>query len=122
MKVILKQPGLKAETVELDTIGLADLQHYCEGRVECPYVPELSEAGVTMWANEEGIIQRMPINLIIDHVDFFQPMPIVGPVLFTGSDGDGGTIGLTDAQIEKVKRFSIEQQPTPRKLVKLFGH
>lgn len=121
MKAILKQPGLPAEVIELEQIGLAELQHYCEGLVEAPYVPGLNESGVTLWANEEGVIRRMKLNLVIEHVDFYAPMPIVGPVLLTGSNGDGETVGLTEVQIEEAQRFLTEAQPTLRQVINLFA-
>ena len=119
MKMILKQPGLKPETIEQDEIRLADLQHYVEGNVECPYIPGLSEAGVTMWANEEGLILRMQPNLIIDLECFFEPMLIVGPVLFTSSDDEGNTTGLTPEQEQEVQDFLATQEATFEKAVKI---
>lgn len=113
MKFIHLSPGGTPEAIELEKIGLADLQHYVEGYVESPYVPGLNEQGIVLWANEEGPIHQMRPNLLIEHSSLFEPMLIVGPVVFTSLDDDTGeTTGLTDEQVEKVKTFVDQARMT----------
>jgi hypothetical protein len=108
MKFIVLSPNDKPKTIEQPEIALADLQHWVEGYVECPYIPGLNEAGVTLWANEEGLIQQMQPNLAINHPDFFETMVIVGPVVFTSSNKSGDTTGLNAKQLKLVTEW-IEQ-------------
>jgi hypothetical protein len=119
MKFILKQPGLKPEVVEQDAIKLADLQHYVEGTVTTAYVPSLAKVGegVTLWANDDGLCLGMTPNVGFFDADFFEPMILVGPILVTGSDEEGETIGLTDEQVEQVKAVLVE---AAKKLPKLL--
>lgn len=101
MKAVYKAPGLAPEVLTLDGLELSTLQHYCEGTVCAPFVPCFK--GMTLWANDEGVIYGMRPNVVFDSVDFFEPMVIVGPILVTGISRTGKTIGLKDEQVEKVK-------------------
>lgn len=104
MKIVLKQPGLKPEVIEVEKIGLDTLQHYCEGLVTCPGLPHLNERGISLWANDEGLCIGMKPNIQFFEDDWFAPMDLVGPILLTGHDGEGETVGLTDEQIA----FAVE--------------
>lgn len=111
MKFILKQAGLDAETIEQDKIDLATLQHYCEGYITTAFVPSLAEAGVTVWANDEGILMGMPPNVgyFVDGYDGTKhPMVLFGPLLFTSSDDEGETTGLTAEQEGAVRAFTAK--------------
>lgn len=104
MTMVLKRPGLPPEVIVMpEGIKLADLQHYVEGLVTCPYVPGLNEQGLSLWANDEGLCIGMEPNLAFFEADWFEPMLIVGPVLVTGHNEDGETIGLTPEQVETAK-------------------
>lgn len=100
MKFVLKQPGLKPEVVEHESINLSTLQHYVEGTVTCPYIPHLNEKGISLWANDDGLCIGMKPNVRFFEDDWFAPMDIVGPVLMTGHDEEGETVGLTDEQVK----------------------
>lgn len=108
MKFILKQAGLDAEVIEQDKIGLATLQHYCEGYVTTAHVPELAEVGVTVWANDEGILMGMAPNLghVLEGFGGKHPQVLFGPVVFTSSNREGETTGLNERQEAAVKAFT----------------
>jgi hypothetical protein len=108
MKYLTKRPGSQVAEVESAKITLKDLQREVEGLVTCPYVPGLNEAGITMWANDEGLLLGMEPNLRIMMHNFFEPMFIVGPVVFTSSDKNGNTRGLSKTQLAKVREFLAE--------------
>lgn len=116
MKFIVLTPGGSPEIKDQPKIALADLQHWVEGYVECPYVPGLNEAGISLWANEEGLIQQMTPNLLIDQPDFFEPMVIVGPVVFTSSDRHGNTKGLNQKQLDLLNSWISENRWTTGRL------
>jgi hypothetical protein len=118
MKFILKQPGLKPEVVEQDSIGLSTLQHYVEGTVTCPHVPGLEKIGATLWANDDGLCLDMEPNLALFESGWYEPMLIVGPVLVTGVNQEGDTVGLTDDQVEKAKAILTNAE---KLLIKLLG-
>jgi hypothetical protein len=63
-----------------------------------------------MWVNEDGKMTRLPFNqaatsIFIKHrggSDY-----IVGQVVFTGgTDDDGNSLGLTEAQIQQLKTYA----------------
>jgi hypothetical protein len=104
MLYITKGPaGAPAERQEDEIINLATLQHYCEGLVTCPYIPELNEQGITLWANDEGLCLSMAPNL--GFLVNGYPMVIVGPIMFTSSNDEGDTTGLCEKQAEFVEGF-----------------
>ena len=105
MKAITQKPGESPEVIEL-TKGetLKELQGLVGGYVTTFYVPvgaegSFDEEGITAWANDEGLLEGLQPNLLA------AGQPIVGPVVFTGHDDEGDTIGLTDAQAELVMTF-----------------
>jgi hypothetical protein len=59
----------------------------------------LEANGITAWANEEGLYERLEPNILV------YGQPIVGPVVFTGHNNKGETIALTDDQAEIVGAF-----------------
>lgn len=103
MKFVFKTPGGRPEVMEEIKINLAALQHFCEGLVTCPYIPQLATEGITLWANDDGLIQQMYPNIGIKVNGY--PMVIVGPMVFTSVNAEGDTIGLTADQIEFVNAF-----------------
>lgn len=99
MKSIIKNPGEDAQTVELKGDTLPALQASVGGYVETVYHEVLEDAGITAWANEEGLLVGLSPNLLV------YGQPIVGPVVFTGHNDEGETIALTDEQAEIVGAF-----------------
>lgn len=100
IRVVTKTPGAEPVTTDLPH-GLRTLQEAVGGYVEAPYIPGLNEAGITMWANEEGKILGLPGNFwIFGGRDF-----VAGPVIFTGHNDEGETLGLTDEQTARVLAF-----------------
>jgi len=98
MKAIVQNPGESPKTVELSET-LKDLQGLVGGYVTTFYVPEFEEAGITAWANDEGLLIGQQPNL------FVYGQPIVGPVVFTGHNDEGETVGLTGPQEALVRTF-----------------
>ena len=99
MKYIAKHPGHDAEVIETDRISLADMQHHVGGLITTAYHPKLAEAGIDMFANDEGLLIGMQ-----PHLGFSthgHATVIVGPVILVACDEEGETIGLTDSQIEE---------------------
>jgi hypothetical protein len=104
MKYVVKHPGQPAETIESETIGLKTLQHHVGGLITGAYVPELAEKGIDVFANDEGLLMGLQPNIgwmIESH-----PMILVGGLVFTSSDEEGETIGLTEEQIKAVEEFT----------------
>lgn len=57
------------------------------------------QKGLVGWCNDEGMLRNLPISLHrIVRNEYNQPL--FGNVVITGSDDEGGTISLTDEQIE----------------------
>jgi hypothetical protein len=99
MKAIVQKPVEAAETVELVGNTLKALQGHVGGYITTFYVPGFEEEGITAWADDEGLLRRSKPNLLA------AGQPIVGTVVFTGHDDEGGTIALTDEQGKLVFRF-----------------
>ena len=102
-KLIVKNPGCGPIVQEVEKIDLDLLQSKVKGNIASPLIPTLAETGVTLFANDEGLLARMSPNVtysIAGHNEL-----IVGPVVFVGTDGEGETVGLTDVQVEVVRTF-----------------
>ena len=110
MKAITKKPGEKPETIEIEGDSLKALQGLVGGYITTFYVPvgegSFDEKGITSWANDEGLMIGQELNILA------AGQPIVGPVVFTGHDDEGDTVGLTDAQAETVLAFLVEATPS----------
>ena len=102
IRSIVKNPGESPQRVELSHEGegaLQALQSAVKGMITTFYVPFLDRAGVTVWANDEGLLIGLSPNLWVGQ------QPIVGPVCFTSTNEDGDTTSLTDEQAEVVRRW-----------------
>ena len=99
MKAIVQQPGAEPEVVALEGDTLKGLQSLVGGYITTFYVPEFEEAGITAWANDEGLLLGQQPNLVACG------QPIVGPVVFTGHNDEGETVGLTEHQESLVRAF-----------------
>jgi len=90
-RAVVKNPGESPKVIDLRK-GINHLQELVGGYFTTVYVDSLDEAGITVWASDEGLMLRQDPNLSIGG------QIIVGPVVFTGTDGDGGTVSLTRDQ------------------------
>lgn len=98
LAITLTAEGNKAEEIDLNEgeSQLSTLQKAVGGYIEAV---DLSD-NLTMWVNEEGKLNGLPINAIATllwekHFGFTDV--IVGDVIFTGGTGDEGeTLGLDD--------------------------
>lgn len=99
MRAILKKPGETAQETTLKGSTLEALQGLVEGYITTVYHEALDEAGITAWANDEGLLIGQEPNLLV------YGQPIVGPVVFTGHNDEGETVALTAEQAEMVGRF-----------------
>lgn len=113
MNYIVLHPGHQPEVIEAEKIGLADLQHHVGGLITSAYVHELEELGITVFANDEGLLQRLQPNIawMVQAYNGPQPMVLVGGLVFCAHDDEGETIGLTDGQIGAVKEFIEKVRP-----------
>ena len=92
MRALLKQPGLKAEIIDIPN-ELEALQREVNGYIETITLTR----HLAMICNEEGRIRNMLPNFYL-HGEL-----IVGPVLFVGVKGDGFR-DITDDEIAQAKR------------------
>ncbi len=99
MKAIVQKPGESPETVALEGDTLKALQGLVGGYITTVYHEALEESGITAWAHDEGLLIGLTPNLVV------YGQPIVGPVVFTGHNDEGETVGLTAEQEEIVHRF-----------------
>jgi hypothetical protein len=106
MKYIVKAPGFAPEVIEAEGISLADMQHHVEGTITLAPAPKLEEAGIDMFANDDGLMLRLSPNL--GYLAWGHPQVIVGPVLLAACDEEGETIGLSEEQIEVGLAFLTE--------------
>lgn len=103
IKVIIKNSNEKCFITEIEQ-DLKSLQNAVGGYIEAPYVPVLTENGITMFINEEGkLLNLKPSIAIMSNGEFIDV--IAGSAVFTSSDEKGNTIGLNNEQIEIVKKF-----------------
>ena len=101
MKIVIKEPNKRAEVVEFEEDGkvleLEELQDLVGGYIE--YTGDDGLDGIDMILDEEGKLKGREFNFRTKY-DF-----LVGTVVFAFSNDEGETIGLTDEQVETVKRY-----------------
>jgi|TARA_R110000824_G_scaffold61993_2_gene164431 hypothetical protein len=90
-------------TTELRMIdGLSDMQEVVGGLIECACVV----GGSDMWANEEGLMIGMQVNMkaamLRAAVMGMTTYPIVGDVLLLGSTPEGESADVTQKTIDMV--------------------
>ena len=102
MKIITKEAGRPHETRTFETFGLEEMQAIVDGYIEPIYVGH----GVDMWLNDSGKLYNLPLNLVLGSDGEERKIldTIQGDIFFAGSDDEGGTVGLTDEQIEWVEQ------------------
>lgn len=77
---------------------LKALQTLVDGLIDCVSATALPEGQVLdVYVNDEGLLNEFSLN---PTASLLCERPIVGPVVFTRSNDDGDTVGLTDADIE----------------------
>lgn len=85
------------------------IRNAVDGWIERVHLPHLD---VDMWVNEEGKLNGLATNdqATLMWVRSYGPCDVIkGNVIFTGGvDGYGGTLGLSDAQIEAVKAQIVD--------------
>ena len=69
-------------------------------------------AGIDMWVNENGIAENLPYNptataIYWSHFGFMSGT-IFGDVVFTNSNDEGDTIGLTVGQLEYLNEIAFD--------------
>jgi len=106
MRVLFKAPGAAPEIQEIEH-SLETMQGLVGGLLTTAHDPELDEAGVTIWANDEGLMLEMKHNFL----DAYHQM-IVGPVFFSSHDDEGETTSLSDKQLELAQAY-CRAQPKP---------
>lgn len=80
MRVIKKEPGRRAQVVEIEN-DLKPLQEAVGGWIETYTLPN----GLCVICDEEGLLKRLPYNT------FFAGNHFVGPILIVGVDGEDFT-------------------------------
>lgn len=92
MKVIIKKPFEKPVVAEIEE-GLKPLQQLVGGLTDNVY--ELTQQNINILVNDEGKIYNLEPNFIVYGGNDI----VVGTAVFTGYDGEGNDISLTDEQI-----------------------
>ena len=94
------------------------LRSAVDGWIECVRIGSL---GIDLWVNEEGKIHGLPINFGVSYLywdEYKMPIldrfadPIVGDVIFTTSNDEGETTGLSDEQMKYLQQY-FAQAPSP---------
>ena len=98
IRVLIKEPGKDLEQ-RLIIPTLDTLQSIVGGWIE--FTKLTPSRNIDIICNEEGKILFMPNNFYVEWLDDV----IVGPVIFVRNDGYGGTEGLTDEDVEYIKKY-----------------
>lgn len=108
MKAIIAKTS--GEVVEVD-YERADEYNLLSGTVG-GYIESVQVMpSVTMWVNENGIGEELPLNYLGSlayFIAFNAQTPIVGDVIFTGGiDDEGETLELTDEGLEWLTKVEL---------------
>lgn len=79
---------------------LYNLQSLVGGFIEPVYLPEFTDQGIVLLANEEGLLARLDVN------ENLWPYFLVGPVVALSTEGDR-FVGLDDAQVEFMREWLV---------------
>ena len=106
-KVIVRNQDEDYKVVNVDNeIELEFMQDVVQGYIErIAYVKELEQRNIDMWINEEGkLIEGLKPTFITIQKDTGKILDVImGNVLFTSHDGEGGTVALNDMQMQYIK-------------------
>lgn len=108
IRVVIIESGDKAiHVVEKFDCSLENLQEFVGGYVEAVRVND----SITIWVNEEGKMQGLEPNFYLTD-EKGQPLDIVvGNALIAGTDSEGETVSLTEAELAEIKnRFLTRGQ------------
>lgn len=89
LKVMVKEPMQKPVIKE---IGKEHTDIYPEIHCDCFDIVAIGN-GVIFYCDDEGRLKPNVLNLV------FHGMPIMGTVLFAGTNDEGETLSLTDSQV-----------------------
>ena len=92
IQAVIAEPGKGARVLAIED-SLEGMQQAVEGNIELAVVKDDRRVGrLDFYCNEEGRLDGMPMNRIVDGID------ICGSILVVSSDHEGETVGLTDEQ------------------------
>lgn len=70
-----------------------------------PYFDELTEKGIDIYADDEGLIKRnQRINLVVLDDENNLTNVLVGNVIFTGHDDEGNLVSLSCEQVDFLQK------------------
>lgn len=113
--VVLKNNKLVTVQVELESnecpIGYTSLRNALDGGYleHIQYNRRLVENKIDMWCDEEGKLKELAPEIVVFERETNKIVEVlVGPIVFTGSDGYGNSLPLTDAQIAIIKEELLQ--------------
>jgi hypothetical protein len=98
IRIIALRMGEAPKVEEIDA-GLAAMQAFVGGSIECVQLEANGNGGVDLWCNEEGLFVCKPNRHVETDWGFSQP--INGDMFIARHTRSGRTLGLTDAQVDK---------------------
>lgn len=109
--IVIKTNG-KVESIMVD--GLKGMQDIVGGYIECA----LGGDGWDLWANEEGRLIGLPMNMVamtfvakMSGLDFDQVLSLHGDFLLLGHDGEGGTNDCPKEIADKAISMAMFDEP-----------
>jgi len=94
IRYMLKNIGEEMKMVEGD-LPLEAMQKIVGGYLDVVRLP----MDIDMWVNDEGLLDHLPLNIVLNWYDEKNVQPIVGNVFFAGHDENGNTVSLNDSQV-----------------------
>ena len=85
--------------------SLESLQKFVGGYIEAVRVTE----SIVIWVNEEGKLEGLEGNFYLTDKNGLPIDLIAGNALFTGSNGEGETVSLTDEEVTYIKDRFIDR-------------
>lgn len=113
IRIRTKVSRMEIDEVETDKEGgipLETLQDAVGGLVQRVGVMRQGCESIDVWINDDGKFSGLPVNILATwlsrlwvHGDF-----IVGDVIVCASDGNGNSVGLTDAQVSMLTGLVVK--------------
>lgn len=90
-------------------LTLEQMQQGVDGYIECAGRFQSVEGkgrGITVWANEEGLLRGMPFTCYLASLSA-PPQALVGPLVICADDENGDSVGLTERELNQIAHGGV---------------
>lgn len=125
LTAVIANPGEDARVIEMEGDSYKALVKLIGGLLcSCPFPSTYKGESLAAWCHDEALIEGLPWNRKVG-----PETPIAGPIVVTGLDVEGETIGLSEraakacvALLNKIPRLDHEKASSIEEYEEMVGH